>query len=527
MTTFYSTPDPTLLLSSDGILVARAPGLEARDPTRDELPEAMAAAFGRVIDRVDPALVTKSPPQLLKSEHDLNAKVRKVYEKVPVAGHSYEFLFAVLDLMGWLDTRDPLLEQVKIMDGMLHAYFAHVDAQIFAAWSSTRLAMLADVQSLASSARDTIRSIFQSKEDLQAPFTIARLALADQNSLLAVKTFEASVESGYWLRPYSGSVIDLDSWGAKSDDRALQNGDGTVWDPRLALPTLLYALTVRMVVLRTLYSERRQYCHEVKQHVDFLLGVQMHWQTGIRRKTKLSTRELKIGAGFSVRPFAAGAVDVFTGQHDFIDVDAMALNLLFARGLWGGPLPPEVAPIAPELIAPTITYADIDQRFETEYRAILDKQSAVAFTRLRWSTGLQALSDTIKSLGMICAGPGTEELVSVYRDSLPLVRESGDGLKPSGAWDGAQERVELARALARVTQPRGERSEARAMADRYALYCAVKDEDTPLVSELRELVARHVSRPRPWNTPREGRPDKAVPDRMPEVLPPHDPARLK
>src|SRR5690349_21296821 len=114
MASYYSTPDPTLLLSSDGILVARAPGLEAREPTRDELPEVLAAAFGRVIDRVDPVLLTRSPAQLLKSEHDFNAKVRKVYEKVPVAGHYYEFLFAVVDLMGWLDTRDPLLEQVKI-----------------------------------------------------------------------------------------------------------------------------------------------------------------------------------------------------------------------------------------------------------------------------------------------------------------------------------------------------------------------------------------------------------------------------
>src|SRR5687768_12791866 len=152
MVTYYATPDPTLLLSSDGIIVTRAPGLGVRDPTRDELPEVVAAAFGRVIDLVDRASVGTATPQLLKSEHDLSERVRKVFEKVPVAGEYYEFLFAVMDLMGWSATRDPLLDQVKAMDQLLHAYFMQIDKQIFASWSATRLAMLANVQALASSA---------------------------------------------------------------------------------------------------------------------------------------------------------------------------------------------------------------------------------------------------------------------------------------------------------------------------------------------------------------------------------------
>ena len=79
-------------------------------------------------------------------------------------------------------------------------------------------------------------------------------------------------------------------------------------------------------------------------------------------------------------------MDVFTGNHDLIDVDADATNLAHALGFFAGPLSPYVTRIPPELVAPSITRIDIDMRFETEYRPILEKQAAVAFTRLRWST---------------------------------------------------------------------------------------------------------------------------------------------
>ena len=340
METYYATPDPSLLLSSDGILVARAPGLDALEPTREELPDVLAAAFGRAMDAIDhKALGYMSAPvplPLLSNDHDLYEKTRRVFEKAPGFHEFTEFFFAIGDLMGWTHPHDPLLEQVKAMDSLLHGYFKHVDKQIFADWSSTRKAMLADVQALASSARDTIRSIVLNNEDLQAPFTVSQLALASRDSQVALNTFTGAVDSGYWLRPYSGPAVGLDTWGTKLDDRAPVNDDGTVWDPRIAMPTLLYALVVRLIVLKALHSNARKYCHEIKDRVAFLLKVQMHWQTGICRKLHLSAPELKIGAGFSVRPFAAGAVDVFTGNQDLIDVDFWAANLSHARGFWVG-----------------------------------------------------------------------------------------------------------------------------------------------------------------------------------------------
>ena len=234
------------------------------------------------MDKFDSAALAYAPAPLLSSEHDQYEKTRRVFEKVPTLHEFSEFAFAIGDLMGWTLSRDPLLEQVN--------------------------AMLADVQALASSARDTIRSIVLNNEDLQAPLTVAQLALADRDSKVAVNTFTGAAESGYWLRPYSGPAVGLDTWGTKLDDRAAAYDDGTVWDPRIVMPTLLYALTVRVIVLKALYSSSRKYCHEIKERVAFLLQVQMHWQTEIRRKLHLSGPEMKIGAGFSVRPFAAGAV---------------------------------------------------------------------------------------------------------------------------------------------------------------------------------------------------------------------------
>jgi hypothetical protein len=500
MDKFYATPDPHLVISSDGIVVSKAPGLATVEPTRDDLPDVVAAAYGRVMDSVNQLAFLPAPALIpvLSSQHDMYEKTRKVWEKAPQFHEFFEFAFAVGDLMGWTLQRDPLLEQIKAMDSLLHGYFKQVDQQIYASWSSTRLAMLADVQALASSARDTMRSIVVNDEDLTAPLTVSRLALADQSSLIAVNTFTGDVESGYWLRPYSTHAGGVDVWGTKIDDRAPAYDDGTVWDPRLVLPTLLYALTVRLVVLKALHSSPRKYCHEIKSRVAFLLKVQMHWQTGIRRKLKLSTPEFKIGAGFSVRPFAAGAVDVFTGNYDLIDVDYDALNLFQARGFYNHPLPPHGTPIQPELVAPTITYNDIDTRFNTEYVPILEKQSAVAFTRLRWATGLHAFSDTIKSIGAICAGGPGNEMVTVFRDVLSLVRESSTGIKVSGAVGEAAERIELARALTRVIHSGAERAGPRAMTDRYALYCALTGKDDRLVSELKEVLTRHLGGDRPW-----------------------------
>lgn len=354
--------------------------------------------------------------------------------------------------------------------------------------------MLADVQATAATARETIRSIVENHDDLTSPLTAARLAHADRDSLLAVNSFTVSLDGGYWLRPFSSSAGGLREWGEKFDERAPVSSDGMVWDPRLAMPTLLYALVVRVLVLKALHADPRRYCHEIRARVQFLLSLQMRWQTGLRRKHQLSVKELQFGAGFSTRPFAAGAVDVFTGASHIIDVDVQALNLSYALGYWGGPLPAHVPWLHPENVCPDITDDEIEMRFESEYRPILQKQTDFSFTKLRWGTGLHAFSDMVKSLGEICAAvSNSPRVVETYREAMRSSRERA-GTWPAADAEAAQ-RAQFASALIRLVHVRGRLATEEARRDRFELYSALLEGRTSLASDLREVVRKHVGDP--------------------------------
>ncbi|MGW7463830.1 hypothetical protein ACWGJT_03780 [Streptomyces xantholiticus] len=488
----YLTPDRTLLLREDGILVERVPDIEAQEPADEDLPPVLSVAFGRALASLS---VNRSDDQYLPpqqyAQQELADRVRKVFEKMPMASEFYEFAFALGDVFGWSTTADPLLAQVQMIDRLMHDYFNRVDQQVFAAWSAIRLAMLADVQAQAGAAMETIRSIVENQADLSAPLTVAMLAHADRDSKVAVKAFTSGLESGYWTRPFSEGAVGLQEWGNKFDDRAPVFGDRTVWDPRLVLPTLLYALAVRVMVLKALHSEPRQYCREIRETVQFLLSVQFQWQAGIRRKHRLSTFEMRSGAGFSVRPFAAGAVDVYTGSHHVIDVDADAENLFHALGYSDGPLPARVPLLDPEFVCPDITELEIEHRFETEYRPILAKQADFSFTRLRWQTGLHSFSDTVKSLGEICAGIARPSgITRAYRNGMKLINEHAIGL-PGGNRD-AQHRAELASGLTRLLHPPQELGTSHAMRNRFEIYTALHEDRGTLSSDLRTLVTSQL-----------------------------------
>jgi hypothetical protein len=88
-----------------------------------------------------------------------------------------------------------------------------------------------------------------------------------------------------------------------------------VWDPRLALPALLYAIAVRVLVLKAIHDDPRRYCSELNRYTQFLLSIQLRWQEGVRHKYELTAHEKLFGAGFSTVPFAAGAVDVYTATR--------------------------------------------------------------------------------------------------------------------------------------------------------------------------------------------------------------------
>jgi hypothetical protein len=226
-------------------------------------------------------------------------------------------------------------------------------------------------------------------------------------------------------------------------------------------------------------------------HTQFLLSIQLRWQEGVRHKYELTAHEKLFGAGFSTVPFAAGAVDVYTGNTHHIDVDAGALNLSYALGFWDGPLPPDVPYLHPLNVCQDIVDDEVDMRFEDEYRGILSKQSDFSFTKLRWSTGIQAFSETIKSLGEICATPASSSrIVDVYRRGFREVRERYGVMLPVN--EAATARAQLAAALTDLLHdPRAGRRH-RMMVDRFEVYCALRDTGG-INDELREVVGRRIT----------------------------------
>ena len=495
MTIHYLTPDPRMLLRSDGVLVASDPGIEAREPEEDELEPVLMAAAGFGIDALAELMTRRGTEDVLaaRSQVTLTDKVKTIFEKIPEAGDFFEFGFAILSLVGFDQGDDPLLRQVQAVDNLLHDYFKRMDAAIYASWSATRLAMLADVQAHAAAAREIMRSIFQNHDDLASPLTVARLAQAERDSLVAVNTFTGNIDGGYWLRPYSAQAVSLEFWANKFEDRAPVNPDNTVWDPRIAIPTLLYAIASRMIVLKAMHGDPRRFCHEINQIVQFLLGVQVRWGEGLRRKLKLTPSEAQQWGGFTDVAFHAGAIDVFTGNFHMIFVDHTAHSLYYALGFTADPDPHHTLPyeyLHPSDVAPDITREEIDMRFYTGYREILAKQAAFSFTRLRWITGLQVYSETIKALGEVCNPPPRRKLVVTYRNAI---KKTKNMTRMPGSNPDIDRRARFARSLADLMSDPTKKSSENAMANQFLLFNALDDSKGTLMTELTEVLRKHMA----------------------------------
>ena len=102
MTIHYLTPDPRMLLRSDGVLVASDPGIEAREPEEDELEPVLMAAAGFGIDALAELMTRRGTEDVLaaRSQVTLTDKVKTIFEKIPEAGDFFEFGFAILSLVG-------------------------------------------------------------------------------------------------------------------------------------------------------------------------------------------------------------------------------------------------------------------------------------------------------------------------------------------------------------------------------------------------------------------------------------------
>jgi hypothetical protein len=489
----YKTSDPRVLVRSDGTLVPHDGSISiVDDPTAEEVSIALESAGGRAIYAATKSFATMSNSGgglFPHHQSKLEKKVQAVYEKIPGVGHYFEFIFKLTELI--TDEHDPMIELVQSIETTLFKYFEFIDKQVFASFSATRLAMLSNLQGMATSALDTVVRATSSQQAFDNALANGSLANADSDSSVPLNQLLAGgVDGGYWRRPYSGPAIDLDQWSTRFDQRAPLYGDGTVWDPRLGLPTLSYLLAVRIVVLRALYRERKHYCRELKRYVKVLLAIQQRWQEGLQRKLELSAYEKAYRGGFSVVPFAAGAIDVFTGFHHAIDVDDDALNLLQALGLLTIPLPSHIEALSPADVDQTITSSDVDLRFPT-YKAILAKQSSLSFTMVRWGVGLQDFCEMIKAIGAVCTEPVPlrDAAMSTFNDAFLTV--SGRGLSPGQSVNQTLSRCALAKSLTEMVHEGERRGSQEAMRDQYLLYAALREEG-PLKNQLTELIASHL-----------------------------------
>ena len=117
--------------------------------------------------------------------------------------------------------------------------------------------------------------ILKTKASRTDPVWAAKIAIADRDSLLAAKTFSGDITRGFWMRPASQAAISrfgnptdwYHGWMPHMSDRAEVNQFNNVWDYRWALPALIYAVIVRLVVLKAFETgsavERRQHCAEM------------------------------------------------------------------------------------------------------------------------------------------------------------------------------------------------------------------------------------------------------------------------
>jgi hypothetical protein len=253
-------------------------------------------------------------------------------------------------------------------------------------------------------------------------------------------------------------------------------------------------------VLQLVHKGKRNYCAELTDHANFLQDVQDWMAAGIRRKLAPSQGEKQMGPYlFSVIPFTAGAVDVHTGLRHEINVDWDALNLFKVRGFYPHPLPPHVAPLDPADVAQTISYTDIEMRFETNYVLVHEKQSALSFTNLRWLIGLQELCILNKNVRAIC-GPSRTPWVRLYDGTVETLLERAKEL-PKGSMGT---KVVLARELTRLVHPEQRQNDPEAMGDLFMLYTRLQEKDSRLLDAIQVAVRRSLAeRDRPVSAGRK------------------------
>lgn len=223
---------------------------------------------------------------------------------------------------------DPLFSSLRQIHEGLKTI---LDLQL-AGWVSSREDNIAFLLSHSVTALQTANRFVQVRASRTDPVWANEIAIALRDSALAVNTFAAEVEGGYWRRPHSlpamsvagGRPGDVASppapaidWMPHLPDRAEVDGFGRVWDHRWALPALVYALVARAAVIRIFATgsaaERRAYCAEMNKYANVLEQVFLKMLSGIRTLDHLSEAQ-RHWYGVTGR-FPLVAVDIYGGYY--------------------------------------------------------------------------------------------------------------------------------------------------------------------------------------------------------------------
>lgn len=310
--TVFRLPNTKLHIKEDGTWLPEVgPDQEVIELTSDKA-ESLSLAYAGTM------LKTLSDGEVNGFDATLDA-IEELNECIELINMPWNAVELIDKLNKWINGPgpDPIHEALKRIDASL----GRIEDFQLAAWTTARGENLAFLRAHSSTALQAAKAFIDNGRPRNDMDWAAQKAIALRDSLIAVHTFTANLDGGYWLRPHSMKALswagDPTGWMAYIPARAPIVGQGQVWDHRWALPAAAYAITVRMAVLKAFDSgtitDAKRRCEESKDYINFLGNVFNRMYAGVyHSKIKPETY-----ARFSQGELIATAADVNGGY--FLD----------------------------------------------------------------------------------------------------------------------------------------------------------------------------------------------------------------
>lgn len=290
------------------------------------------------------------------------------------------FFDIVALLLKWFEEEGP--DPLWVSLNKIHAKLSEIDDNVLATWVTEREENIAFLLSHSTAALQTAHAFVKSGAARSDPEWAPKLALALRDSFVAVTTFTASLEGGFWLRPNSIKAISTvgdptnfgSGWMTWIPDRAEQLSFNRVWDYRWALPAALYAITARIIVLRVAGDKSEITSQEINRYLDFTAKVLKKMESGIRSVGKLgvdvmpnNTMSSILNAGVPI-----AVADIYGGYYlgglshpgTLVPFEPKAAKI---------PFPPFVQTFPPTLDA----FSDVQNKFQEHWKNIVKERIGI------------------------------------------------------------------------------------------------------------------------------------------------------